>query len=519
VDNDNNSVYFGHNNGTGYLDMTDTASVNISGGTTWLGSGGTAHATLAANAHINITNGALVIGAYGNTESSLTMSGASVINATAATNPDGTKNNAIIAGYLGGNGSIAMSGSATINCNGRLAIGDSSNVTDFVPGMPKLTTGTLTMSDDSVINTQNGNFHVGVWAGSLGQITMHDNAKIVMTGHKFLVGDNWNNNRTGANGENRSINTLGRGELTMLDNTKLLNPTGEIIIGNYYQSRGTMTMGSFPTTDNPEVVCDYARIGFQGDGDLAMYGGTFTARNGTEIGSGVGASSGLYISGSYNSGSGVSGSSVYATPFIHGAGSGGKSYLVIDRRATLHLLASDADAISFDGEIIVGFDGGKIDVDVDSATIPKPVVARVNKSLSGNDSFSGITKLGVGTLILTDMVRSIRSTVVGGGTLCLARNAVLESDNISVASGATLALDRSNLSNYEPNHTITLAGGSTLSLSLMPTTAAHEAILTDQLIASNGLNFVANAQGLSLELGQYQVITGAYAGPVLSFPV
>ncbi len=243
------SGFIGHSRGVGYLNIGDSNLVTAALYGFQIGNSENAGDTFGT---VTMTGGTfnkpedwLIIGAWDGGHGTLDMSGDSVLNAN--TSSDDHWFNRIAVGYLsnngsGSNGTIEMSGNATINSTSTFAIGDSENW-----GINVGTTGsvgTVNMSGNSVINQSMANIHLGLWQNAHGTLNMTDNATINMAGYTLVVGDDWYDGGTGARSS---------GEVNMFMNSQILNPTGNISIGNLAMADGTFTMGSPTPGDTPYV--------------------------------------------------------------------------------------------------------------------------------------------------------------------------------------------------------------------------------------------------------------------------
>jgi fibronectin-binding autotransporter adhesin len=269
ISNLNDIVMIGHNNGTGTLNLnTPVASLVPTVAAGGLQIGNSEDSGITTTGIVNMTGASsvsvnyLFVGAWIGGNGTLNMTDDSSIVST------GTWEATRI-GDLGATGVVNMSGHASLTSGNSITVGDSEN-------HGTTASGEIHMTGNSVINISagaglGGNFHLGLWSGSHGVVTMTDDATINMDGWTLLVGDNWWDNGTG------HATTLGRGEFTMLKNSKYINTTGDISVGNNALSEGVFTMGSATTTDNPFVQLPgwfYLGSGGGGIGTVNVYSGT-----------------------------------------------------------------------------------------------------------------------------------------------------------------------------------------------------------------------------------------------------
>ncbi|MCC6124287.1 MAG: autotransporter-associated beta strand repeat-containing protein [Pirellulales bacterium] len=257
-----NSVRVGNNNGgTGRLTMSGNSVLSVPGSnmlfayTTTNYSGCKAYLEMSGNAKIDSGSAAgdtyLRFGARGTAEVNMNMS-------------------------------LGDPGTARITHYGPFWFGDS-DVAGGAGGK-----ATLNMGGNAIVEQSNGDINVGRYADSLGTINMSGASQLIMHGWTLILGDNWYDNGT--------ANTKGTGNMTMLGTSSYFNDTGDIRIGDQpggytgavQTAQGSLTMGSAGGGDNPTVTLGGVLwIGSGGKGEMTMYGGSFSAAGGVEIGSGL----------------------------------------------------------------------------------------------------------------------------------------------------------------------------------------------------------------------------------------
>jgi fibronectin-binding autotransporter adhesin len=167
---------------------------------------------------------------------------------------------------------INMSGSATTNFAGYYVVGDGETGLLVGATVDAPSTGTLNMSEYSVINGA-GNFHIGFGSYSAASVNMSQNAHLNLTSGSIFVGyalDSLSSSGT--------ITMTGQSQINA-ENSNAQESTIYLGYGPTGPSSGTLVMGVLNSaTDTPTVSSFGMEVGTgrYGTGNLTVYGGSVT---------------------------------------------------------------------------------------------------------------------------------------------------------------------------------------------------------------------------------------------------
>ncbi|MCC6125748.1 MAG: autotransporter-associated beta strand repeat-containing protein [Pirellulales bacterium] len=304
------------------------------------------------------------------------------------------------------------------------------------------------MGGHSVIDMIDCEVHVGIWERSYGEIKMHGDAVLNMSGNFLMFGDDWL--RNAASTTNDSVGVL------FMDDRAAVNLTGgaSLYLGNLAYGKGTVNMGQVgDANDNPTltVTGGYIYLGTGGQATFNQNAGTTSTTGGTQF-------NWTDTSIATNGGTLNLNGGTFITPFINtgdisAIGTVNFNGGVLKANTNSLEFISDSIGGTLNAYVLAG--GATIDTNSFGVKISKPLQTDL-VSLGG-----GLTKLGGGVLVLDDVNTYTGPTTISAGTLALI-GTVASSSGITVAGGANLEFPV--MGNSIP--ALTMNNGSKLSFSL-----------------------------------------------------
>ena len=170
------------------------------------------------------------------------------------------------------------------------------------------------------------------------------------------------------------------------------------------------------------------QVGYQGNASFNQNGGTVVTANPVQVA--VNATAAV---GTYTLGNGTAGSGVLRTTGV--AGGTGTSTLAFNG-GTLQANASSATFVTGLTHAYVGAAPAVIDTNTFAVTVPQVLATNPTVTTDG-----GLSKIGVGTLILTGANTYAGGTTVNLGTLATGTAGSFGTGNVAVAAGAVLTLN------------------------------------------------------------------------------
>jgi hypothetical protein len=458
---------------------TEFFNTSTAGNGTFTNNSGTVNGALGGDTQFNNTstagngtftnNGGTVSGAFGgDTE---------FFNTSTAGNGTFTNNGGTVNGVVGGGtefNNTSTAGNGTFTNNGGTVGGALPGVMAFL-NSSTAGNGTFTNNGGTVSGAVGGTTQF-FNTSTAGNGTFTNNSTVSGAGGGYLV---FHNTSTAGNGtftnNGGTVGGAGNDVTAFFDSSTAGNGTftnnGGTVNG---AGNGAMEFHDTSTAGNGTFTNNGGTVSGEGGGDTNFFNsstagnGTFTNNGGTVNGAGNGGT-GFFDSSTADS----------ATLIANGGlGTGGSIYFFADATggtARVEVFGNGILDISFHnapGVTIGSIEGsGNVFLGANNLTVGSNNLSTTFSGVIRDGGFAGgmggsLTKIGTGTLSLTNSNTYSGSTLINAGTLIAAHDGALGSGNVSLtASGVTLTLQNGATNNYISDHSsISIVNGATAKL-------------------------------------------------------